>query len=364
MIKSFLRIVLVAGLLFLLGWLIYQSTTVISYIMIATVVGLIGRPLFNLMDRVTIRGKHLSDGIKAALTLLVIFGGIGGLLSAFLPLILSEAQLLTKIDLNQIKESLSPGLDWFNRMIDRFSPGNQQYYSESEVIQYLFDSLDLKALPQMLNSVVGAMGGLLIAIFSVAFISFFLLKDKNLLTDVLLKLTPHSKEMSIRRILINTRRTLSRYFVGLLLQVIAITICIFIGLSIVGVKNALLIAVFTGIVNLVPYLGPWIGASFGIFILVANNLDAGFAEVIQPKMIGLIVVFGVTQLIDNYVFQPAIFSNSINAHPLEIFIVILVAGSLGGVVGMIVAIPVYSFLRIVFSEMNRELKWLERIKKR
>jgi predicted PurR-regulated permease PerM len=69
-------------------------------------------------------------------------------------------------------------------------------------------------------------------------------------------------------------------------------------------------------------------------------------------------------MIDNYVFQPAIFSNSINAHPLEIFIVILVAGSLGGVLGMIAAIPVYSFLRIVFREMNRELRWLERLKQR
>jgi predicted PurR-regulated permease PerM len=364
MIKNFLRIVFIGGLLFLLGWLIYETTTVITYILVAIILALIGRPLFNALDRLTIRGRHLSNGIKAAITLLVIFGLIGGLIGAFLPMILTEAQLLTKIDLEQIKSALSPSLDRFNQAVRRFSPGNSQEYSESEVIQYLFESLDLRAVPQVLNSLVGTAGNLLIAIFSVAFISFFFLKDKNLMTDVILKVTPHSKEVSIRRILVNTRRTLSRYFLGLLLQVIAITLCIFIGLSIVGVKNALLIAFFTGIVNLVPYLGPWIGASFGVFILVANNLDASFAEVIQPKLLGLVVVFGTTQLIDNYVFQPAIFSNSINAHPLEIFIVILVAGSLGGVAGMIAAIPVYSFLRIVFNEMDRELHWLERLKSR
>jgi predicted PurR-regulated permease PerM len=144
----------------------------------------------------------------------------------------------------------------------------------------------------------------------------------------------------------------------------AITTCIFIGLQIVGVENALLIAVFTGIVNLVPYLGPWIGASFGIFILVANNIDASFVDVIEPKIIGMLIVFATTQLIDNYLFQPAIFSNSINANPLEIFVVILVAGSLGGVTGMIAAIPVYSFIRIVFKEMNKEFRWLQRIKER
>ena len=364
MINKFLRILLVAGLLFLLGWLVYQSTTIIIYILVSIVVALIGRPLFNMMDRLTIRGKHLSDGLKAALTLLVLFGLLGGLLSTFLPMIFSEAQLLTKLDLDQVKGAMSPGLDWFNRTFENLTPGNAQEYNETQVIQYVFDSLDISALPQLLNSFVGTMGSILIAVFSVAFISFFFLKDKNMMTQVVMKITPHSKEAGIKRILVNTRRTLSRYFLGLLLQVLAITVCIFIGLSIVGVENALLIAVFTGIVNLVPYLGPWIGASFGIFIVVANNIDASFVEIIQPKLIGLIIVFATTQMIDNYVFQPAIFSNSINAHPLEIFIVILVAGSLGGVLGMIAAIPVYSFLRIVFREMNRELRWLERLKDR
>lgn len=362
--RRILKFLAILGLLFLLGWLIYESSTVIIYILFSLVVALIGRPVFKLFERIQIKGKHLPDAVKAGLTLVVIFGLLGGLLSYFVPMILTEAQLLTNIDLDQIENALEPGLEWFNGIVDKIHLSPDNRVNENDILEHLFDSLEIGALPSFVNSIVGALGNLLIAVFSVAFMSFFFLKDRNMLTDVAMKLIPGSKEESVERIFNSTRRTLSRYFLGLVIQVLAVTICIFIGLRIVGVENALLIAVFTGIVNLVPYLGPWIGASFGIFILVANNIDASFVDVLEPKILGLLAVFATTQLIDNYIFQPTIFSNSINANPLEIFIVILVAGSLGGVTGMIAAIPVYSFLRIVFNEMDSEFGWLNRIKKR
>lgn len=362
--RRILRFIAILGLLYLLGWLIYESTTVIIYILLSMVVALIGRPLIKVLDKIHIKGKEIPNPVKAALTLLVIFGILGGLLSFFVPMILMEAQLLTKIDLDQVRAALSPGLEWFNQMVDRIDLDSESKVSENNMLKHLFENLELSAFPVFLNSVVGALGNLLIAVFSIAFMSFFFLKDKDLLTKVAMKLVPKSKEQSVESIFKNTRNTLSRYFLGLLIQVLAITTCIFIGLQIVGVENALLIAVFTGIVNLVPYLGPWIGATFGIFILVANNIDASFPDVIEPKILGMLIVFASTQMIDNYIFQPAIFSNSINANPLEIFIVILIAGSLGGVTGMIAAIPVYSFIRIVFKEMNKEFRWLQRIKER
>lgn len=362
--RRILRVLAMLGALFLLGWLIYMSATVIIYILLSLVVALVGRPVFKALERIRIKEKRLPDSVKAALTLLVIFGIVGGMLSYFVPMILMEAQLLTKIDLEQVKGTLSPVLEWFNVQADRLNLAQGSKVNENDLVRHIFESLEFRAFPEFLNSVVGALGNLLIAVFSVAFMSFFFLKDRNLLTGVAMELVPGSKEKSVETIFRNTRSTLSRYFLGLLIQVLAITVCIFIGLQIVGVENALLIAVFTGIVNLIPYLGPWIGASFGIFILVANNIDSSFMEVIQPKIIGLLIVFASTQMIDNYIFQPAIFSNSINANPLEIFIVILIAGSLGGVTGMIAAIPVYSFIRIVFKEMNREFRWLRRIKER
>lgn len=361
MISKILKLLLILGLLFVLGWLIHQSTAILGYLLIAGVVALIGSPFITALDALAIKGYHIPDGVKAALALLLIFGIFGLLAALFVPLIFVEATVLTRFDPDKIEQTIEPALDWTNRTLSRINPDHTTL-DASELIASSFASLDISLLPTVLNSIAGAFGNFLIAVFSVAFISFFFLSDRQMVPRLVMMVTPKSQEPRAINIMRNTRKTLSRYFLGLLIQVIAVSILVFIGLSILGVNNALLIAIFAGIVNLVPYLGPWIGAAFGAFILVTNNIDASFVEVIRPKLIGLVIVFGATQLIDNYIFQPTIFSNSINAHPLEIFLVILVAGTLGGVGGMIAAIPVYSFLRIVFIEMDREFGWLKSLK--
>lgn len=361
MMSKFLKLLLILCLLFVAGWLVYQSSAILVYLLIAGVVALIGSPIVTGLDALTIRGRHLPNGLKAALTLLVIFSVLGMLTWLFVPMIFAEAAVLTRFDPVQVENTLAPVLDWMNRNLTRLNPDHSEL-DASALIGSIFTRLDISLLPSILNTIAGAFGNFLIGLFSVAFISFFFLSDREMIPRLVMTLTPKSQEPQATNIMRNTQKTLSRYFVGLLIQVVAVATIVFIGLSIVGVQNALLIAIFAGIVNLVPYLGPWIGATFGAFILISNNIDASFLEVIRPKLFWLIVVFGSSQLIDNYVFQPKIFSTSINAHPLEIFLVILVAGTLGGVGGMIAAIPVYSFLRIVFLEMDKEFGWLEKLK--
>lgn len=363
MIKQVFRIILLLFGLFVLGWLVYEIKTILLYIAISFVVVLIGRPIMLTLDRISIRQKEIPNAIKAAITLLVVFMVFGSALGYFVPAIYEEAGLLANLDVDQITETLAPVLDQINAMVHRYNVDQEGDVGETDIVEYLFKSIDLDILPTVLNSLVGAFGNFLIAAFSVLFISFFFLKDKDLVINLISILTPDQIKANVERIRVNVRKTLSRYFVGLIIQVIAITTCVFIGLSILGVKNALLIAFFTGVVNLIPYLGPWIGASFGVFILVANNIDASFAAEIQPKLIGLLIVFASTQVIDNYVFQPLIFSNSINAHPLEIFLIILIAGTIGGIGGMVAAIPAYSILRIVFLEMNKEFGWIASLHK-
>lgn len=364
MIAKTVKLVFVLGALFLLGWLIYESSTIILYVIFSSVVALIGRPIYHLFEKVKVRGKQLPGVLMAALTIFSIFGIFALIIGFFLPAILMEAKLLSTIDVDKIQAVLQPSVAWINDMSHAFNMNKNATIEENDVIAYLLNSVDMGFIPNLVNSIVGLFGNFLIALFSIAFISFFFIRDQNMMTRLILLLTPKSLENSAITIVNNTHKTLSRYFIGLVIQVAAITLCVFIGLSIIGVKNALLIAFFTGIANLVPYLGPWIGATFGTFILIANNIDYSYIDVIQPKILGLIAVFGITQMLDNYIFQPTIFSSSINAHPLEIFLVILVAGTIGGVGGMIAAIPVYAFLRIVFQEMDKEFKWLETIKEK
>lgn len=364
MVSKIIKTILILALLFLACWILYISSTIILYILVSIVVALIARPIMVLLHKVRLRGRKIGNGLRAGISLFVVLGLIALIIGLFLPIIIKEFRLISQIDLNAVQDKTAPFISKFNEYAEKFNLNQSDKIQKGDIMGFVLQSVNLSHLPGIFNSVLGVFGNILIAIFSIAFISFFLLKDNESITRLLLSVTPFSLESDVMRIMTNTRTTLSRYFLGLLIQIVAISTTVFIGLTILGVENALLIAVFTGIVNLVPYLGPWIGATFGVFIVIANNINASYSEVIEPRLIGLLIVFAITQIIDNYVFQPTIFSNSINANPLEIFLVILVAGTIGGVGGMIAAIPVYAFLRIVFTEMDNEFGWIKRIKAR
>ena len=124
-------------------------------------------------------------------------------------------------------------------------------------------------------------------------------------------------------------------------------IFVFTALSIFSIKDALIIAFFAAIINVIPYIGPLIGATFGIFIVLTNNLGLDFYEVILNKILLVVVVFALMQMLDNYILQPMIYSDKIKAHPLEIFIVILLGANVYGIVGMVLAIPTYIVLRAI-----------------
>jgi predicted PurR-regulated permease PerM len=166
---------------------------------------------------------------------------------------------------------------------------------------------------------------------------------------------------NIQNILRNALKILTRYFIGLIIQISAVTTLTSLGLWLVGVENAFLIGFLAGLMNLIPYAGPVIGAGMGLLIVASTNLTSAVPQEFSPLLLKAGGVFLIVQLIDNFVFQPLIFSNSAQAHPLEIFIVISVAGTMAGITGMMLAVPVYSFIRIVAREFLSEFKVVDRL---
>jgi predicted PurR-regulated permease PerM len=364
MIRKAIQLLLVLVAIFTTGYVLYQSFTIVLYFVVAAVLALIGRPIMRVLAMPQIKGRRLGEAARAFITMLFMVLVLTAIVGVFLPMIVKEASHLAQMDGNEVRRTFEPGLQWLNDVSTRFGGADARRYSYTELLEYVFNSLDISMITNVFNTILGAFGNFLIAVFSVAFITFFMLKERDMIGFLVLSVTPGSKEEQVKRVLHNVRHTLSRYFLGLLVQVTAIATCMYIGLSIFGIKNALLIAFFTGLANLIPYIGPWIGACFGAFIIVANGIELSLADYIQPRLYGLLISVIATQLLDNYVFQPTIFSNSINAHPLEVFAVILVAGTLGGVAGMVAALPVYAVIRIGAIEVNREWRILERIKSR
>ncbi|MEL6537170.1 MAG: AI-2E family transporter [Bacteroidota bacterium] len=212
----------------------------------------------------------------------------------------------------------------------------------------LFGSFDVS---NFLTSLLSITGNVLLGILAVSFITFFFLLEKGLVRRNIISLIPNRYfEVSIGG-LYKIERLLSNYLIGLLIQMTTIFTLASIGLSIVGVKYAMTVALFAAVANLIPYAGPLLGGIFGVIVGISTSADLNTTSEYMWLVFFVFLVFSLVQLADNLIIQPLIFSKSVKAHPLEIFIIIFAGATLGGITGMIVAIPVYTVIRVSVKEL-------------
>ncbi|MEM6343144.1 MAG: AI-2E family transporter [Bacteroidota bacterium] len=353
-----------------LGWMVSKFAAVIAYVAIAAVLSLMGRPILKQLSKISIKGRHLPDSLKSILTILILFGTFSLIFALTLPPLLSQTKnLQDKLSVEAISEGLEEplaGIESFLRKYDlvdlgpesKISPSNMSGLSTDEkrnaIVEYVLENiasiLDTARISNVVNGIIGFTGDFLIGLFSVLFILFFFLKETNLLYGGVRALTPIDYRDELDKILSSSKNLLTRYFIGVVVEVLLVGLLISLGLSMLNVKNAFVIGFFAGLFNVIPYLGPLIGAVLGLSLTVIGGLDMDFYSEMVPLLLKVSVVFLVVQMIDNFVFQPFIYSSSVKAHPLEIFIVILLAGNMAGVGGMILAIPTYTILRVIARE--------------
>jgi predicted PurR-regulated permease PerM len=207
-------------------------------------------------------------------------------------------------------------------------------------------------------------GNVGVFIGSTVFISFFFLQEQGMFSDFLAALLPNQYGDKVKHAIVDIAKNLSLYFRGLLLQMLAFALVVTVALWILGVKNALLIGFFAGLMNIVPYVGPIIGMAFGVMFTISSNLDLDFYTQMIPLIIKVVCVFVGAQMLDNNVTQPLIFSNALKAHPLEIFFIVLMGAKVGGVLGMVLAIPAYTVLRVIASVFLSEFHIVQNLTER
>jgi len=181
---------------------------------------------------------------------------------------------------------------------------------------------------------------------------------------MLLLFVPQAYEKQAENIIENSQKMLTRYFIGLLTEVVSMMILLSLSMWLLGVKNVILLGFLGGLLNVIPYLGPVIGAILASILAYTAALSGGFSPELTWIVVKVLIAFSTCNLIDNFVIQPILYSKSVKAHPLEIFIVIMMAGTLAGVKGMILAIPVYTLARIVAKEFFKHSKFVNKITQR
>ncbi len=356
--RTTLIIVLTLAGVFGLVWLLLQITGIIFYFIIGAIISIIGKPIADLLDKLRIGKFKMPSFLSALITIFLLFGIIAGVVGIFAPLVIQQTNTISQIDTEKVAEGIDRQIKSLDSMLVSMQSTGDEHKSVEEMLkETLNNAINATSLTHIFNNILGGLGNIMVALFSITFISFFFLRDERLFYNIVMTLTPTKLEPNAKRILHSSKSYLTRYFVGLIIQSTVVFILVAVGLLFLGFgANAWLIALFAGIVNIIPYIGPIIGMLFGILIGVTTNLSIDPSFDIVPLVVKLVILFQSIQLIDNFVSQPIIYSNSIKAHPLEVFFVVLVFGSLAGVPGMIAAMPVYAFFRIIAKEFFSEWK--------
>ena len=362
--KPTLRNILIfLGILLLLACAWFFRNIVV-YILVSGVLSIMGRPLVDLFCRIKVRKWSFPRTLSALITLCIIWGMIILFFVIFIPLITTQVNYLSTIDSERIVQLIANPL---NKVENLFRAFNKDITSELSIQDYIVNKvagvLNIALIQNFLGSIIGIMGNFIVAVFSITFITFFFLKDQRLFYESILMWVPDTYVDNVTRALHSIQNLLTRYFIGILIQSTCIMILITIGMTIAGIdfQQALVMGLILGILNVIPYVGPWIGLFIAIIMGVASHMNQDFTTVVIPLVTYMIIVEAITHLIDNVVFQPVIFSNSVKAHPLEIFVVVLAAGFAAGIPGMILGIPAYTVLRVFAREFFNNFKAVQRI---
>ena len=352
----------IAGLL-AVGALIYFFPDIFMYFAIAIILSMLGRPLCERLKKLQIKRFHLGDSVSAVLTMVVMFLIVSLIFLFIIPLVNREIAILSNIDTDAI-------VDYFEKPIEKIYNFLIQYNiirPEEDLLKMTEEKLYALVNWDNFSSIIGGLisktSSLVVGLFSIIFLTFFLLKDQDIVHNIFMAITPDSYTLQMNNIIRDSRVMLTRYMFGLIAELLCMMILIFIGLSIFGVNNALIIAVIGGFMNIIPYLGPLMGGAIGVVIGIISNLGISAFAMILPNTLEIIGVFIAANAVDNFVLQPTIYSKSVFAHPIEIFLVILMAGNIGGVVGMIIAIPSYTLIRIIAKQLLSEFKFIELLTK-
>ena len=353
----------------IIGALCWYFRSVIIYILAAVVVSLIAKPVMGGLQKIRIKGKKAPDWFLAAFSLTLVITIILTILTLIIPIVSGILKGISFGNIENAAGQIAVPLSHLNDFLKSTFPqlGNE-FRIEMLLGQELQKLFDASAISSMIGSATSFLTSLGIGLFSVIFIGFFFIKDDGLFTEIVCALVPDKHEKNTEKAIADIGHLLSRYFIGVMIEVCGVALLNFLGLLLIarmGFNAAIGIAFLTGILNIIPYVGPLMGGVLGTLLclilkyssITPLGLDVSF----WMFTIILIAIFCFTQLVDNFLYQPLIYSTSIKSKPLEIFIVLLIVGHMGGPLSMIIAIPCYTVVRVIAFRFFRRYKAIRRL---
>ncbi len=362
MIKRLIIYLLVIAALLI--WLSWYFSNIFTYLIISLVLATLLRPLTNVISRVQILNVRVPRSLAIVVSFTTVLLLVISFVLLFIPLFSEQVKILSEIDYDNVLEAVSqPLIRLESFLIENELTTQSEGFLMASIRGSVLGLLTEVDFSLLINSLISLTGGFFVGFMAVAFITFFLLLENGLLRRQIIGMIPNQYFEVFIAAMFKIEKLLSNYLIGLLFQMAAIFTIASLGLSILGVKYALTIAVFAAVANLIPYLGPILGAGFGIVVGISTSGFHDFSSGVWLLVVKILSVFAVVQVTDNVLLQPLIFSKSVKAHPLEIFVIIFAGATIAGIPGMIAAIPFYTILRVSTLEVYAGFKGYQIFKK-
>jgi predicted PurR-regulated permease PerM len=348
-------IVVSAAVFLLLAW---YFSDIFLYVIVSLVLATLLRPMTNYISNTQLFNLKVPRVLAVFFSFAVLITILSFLVLIFIPLISEQIRIFTSVNYDVMLDRITlPIVRIENLILESGWTEEKSGFLIEDMRRGLTGFLRGLDVSSILENVISLTGSFFLLIIAVTFITFFLLFENGIIRKQFLNLIPNNYfEVTIAG-LYKIERLLSNYLLGLLLQMTSIFTIAFVGLSMLGIKYAASIALFAAISNLIPYLGPILGAVFGIIVgLSTSGSEIFLANEYVFLIVKIVAVFATVQLSDNLLLQPLIFSKSVKAHPLEIFIIIFAGATLAGIPGMIAAIPAYTVIRVLAFEIYKGYK--------
>ncbi|MCX6182632.1 MAG: AI-2E family transporter [Bacteroidetes bacterium] len=349
MSKNLKTTILYGILILTVVFVIWQATSILFYLLISCGIGVLGNKIAGHIEKIKIKKKSAPRWTIAIGIICMLYFIILAVASLLIPIISHEIDLLSQIDYQMVLDNLQEPLTQMEPSIRKFT-GQNDFSMKNYASEKLSSVIDASTVSYWINGLASLTGNLLIAIFSISFMSFFFIKDGVIIYNTLLSYLSEKSRASVKKVIDNSLNQLSRYFIGVLIEVFFVFLLTAAGLWIIGVEEFIIIALFAAFLNIIPYVGPLSAMAIASVVIISSSYDLPFYAELLPLLYKSLGVMIIVQMIDAFFLQPYIYSSSVNAHPLEIFLIILLTGNIAGVSAMMFAIPAYTILRIIAKE--------------
>lgn len=340
----------------ILGFMVWYFSDIVAYVLASVFLSLLGMPLVKRLNKIKIFKRSMPHAVSASVSLLVLLMVIVGFILVFVPLIIQQANVIASIDMNELIEHYREPITNLKAFLVQYNVIESEETVIKSIETQLRQLIDFSRFTDFFTNILSATGSIFMGIFIILFLTFYSLLDENLWKKAVLMLTPENQVDNMKDILHNSKALLIRYFQGILLEVLIMMTLESTGLLIFNIPNAVLIGFFGGLMNVIPYLGPIIGAALGIILVVLSELSLGNYDQVLVSVIIVAAVFGGANLIDNMILQPQIYSKSVKAHPVEVFLAIILGGKIAGIAGMVLAIPTYTVVKVIARQFMQRMK--------